>query len=751
MGENRWVMSREESREQSDVDSGGIDLAAVLHAAVRQWHLVLLVTAVITLATGLWVSSQTKIFRATVTLKIDPHAIRPLGRDVQTPGDSTDYYWTNKEYYETQYKIIASRKVTERVVRLLNLHKDAGFLQMSPPGKNPVGTFREVSVTDAAQILGSRVTVEPVEKSRLVAVSLEDADPERARRVVNTLVDAYIEQNLDISLTNIGSAADWLNDQLTKLKSELESSEMALHEYKKEKRLLSASLDDQSNMLRSEMEQLHQALTEARTKREGLASRVGQLNRIDAEDPTTLPSTELLASSTLQSLREAYVTARTELDRLQSGGKGGEHPDVKRAQATMAGNRAALLSEIRNVKEAFQRDLLAIEKEIAGISGLYAQAEQRAFDLNLLEIEYKRLARTRENTERMHSIVLERAKESELGSQMRFNNVSVIDPALLPTSPVKPRVALIMGAGVGLGLLLGLGFVLLRERLRQRLETPEDLEESLGTTCLGAIPEIEPDALMSLPPLGGKKARRSRRAQVSGDAAELYVHRNPSSAAAEAVRALRTNLLFMSPDKPYQRVLITSAGPTDGKTTVAASLAATLAHSGQRVLLIDADLRKPRLSSVMGSQQSTRGVTTAVFDPDTLTDAIVPTEVEGMMFLPTGPLPPNPSELLHSDRFQQLLDRASGLFDRIIIDSPPLVPVTDAAILSTRVDATLLVVRSGETRRQHARQALRALADVKANIAGAVLNGVKKRAGSGYYYYRYHTYGASSDQKTTPQ
>lgn len=731
-----------------DADSGGIDVLAILRVAASRWYLILAITSVVTIGAAIWVKSQTKIYQATVTIKIDPHAIRPLGRDVQTPGDSADSYWTNKEYYETEYKIISSRKVSEQVVRLLNLHRDAGFIRMEPPGQANQISPIEMTPTGAAQILSDRISVDPIAESRLVVVSVIDSDPTRAQRIVNALTDAYIDQNLDASISNIGSAADWLSDQLTKLKSELESTEMALHEYKKDKRLLSVSLDDQTNMLRSEMEQLHKSLTDARTTREKLASRVEQLNRVNAEDPMNLPSSELLNSTALANLRVSYVESRTALQKLKSGGKGEQHPEVREAEAMMTSTRSALLDEIRNVKESFQRDLIAINQEISGISGLYNEAEQQAFDLNLQEIEYKRLSRAKENTERLHSIVLERAKQSELGSQMRFNNVSVVDPALLPSGPIRPRVGLVIAGGGGLGLLLGLVFVLLRVKLRQRLETPDEVEESLQTTCVGVIPEIEPDGQTSLPPLGRTSRRRGKGPPES--AAELFVHRHPKSNAAEAMRALRTNLLFMSPDRPYKRLLVTSAGPTDGKTTIAASLASTLAHSGQRVLLIDADLRKPRLSFVFHARNGPLGVTSAVLDPQTLEDAILPTEVEGMMLLPTGPLPPNPSELLQSERFQQLLERASAKFDRVIIDSPPLMPVTDAAILSTRVDATLLVIRSGETRREHARTALRALSDVNATVAGAVLNGVKKRSRSGYYYYyRYQTYGAAPDEQET--
>src|SRR5690606_22999755 len=182
----------------------GVDVAAIMRIAFGQWPWILAISVIATLVVGVWVKLQTPIYRATITIKIDPHAIRPLGREVQTPGDSTDYYWTNKEYYETQYKIMQSRKVAERVARLLNLHKDAGFMTLAAPGETPEEPAKEPTLTDAAQKLLSRLTVEPVEKSRLVAVSLEDSDPARAQRIVNALVEAYIEQNLDASLVNIG-------------------------------------------------------------------------------------------------------------------------------------------------------------------------------------------------------------------------------------------------------------------------------------------------------------------------------------------------------------------------------------------------------------------------------------------------------------------------------------------------------------------------------------------------------------------
>lgn len=719
-------------------------LPLILQTAVRSYKLILATLVVVLLGTGFWLTRQTRIYEARMTIKIEPRAMRPLGRDVQTPGENTGSYWVDQEYYATQYKLIESRRTAEQVVRTLGLDKDRTFTAFVKPGTQVEPSKSPITVEKAAATLLSRLTVLPVKKSRLVELKFEDADPERARRILASIADAYMEQTLETSMTDISSASTWLQDQLGKLKGELESNEIKLHDFKKDKRLLSVSLDDQSNMLAGEMEQLNRALTEAKTKRARLAARVAQLAQIDRNDPSRLPATELLESPTLKELRARFLSAESDLSSMKSAGRGENHPEVLSATTTTQGARAALLEEIANILEASKRDLVAADQEIGSLAGLYAAAEQRAFDLNLLEIEYKRLARAKENTERLHTIVLERSKESELSTQMRFNNVSVIDRALTPTMPIRPRAGLTLGLGALGGALLGLGLVVLRERLDRRIRGSEDAEALLGLTCLGTIPEAAKapgPARVSLAP-----TRRARSATSNAEGSvspELWVHQFPTSAFAEAIRALRTNLLFSSPDRPYRTILVTSASPTDGKTTVATSLAISLARTGKSVLLIDADLRKPRLSRVFSLGQESQGVTSVVLEPELFASAIRRTDIENLAVLPTGTLPPNPAELLHSVAFERLLTAASENFERVVIDSPPLVAVTDAAILSRFVDTTLLVTRSGSTRKDHAKKAARALRDVGSKVAGMVLNGVSSSAGA-YGYYEY--YGGSGGE-----
>jgi polysaccharide biosynthesis transport protein len=270
----------------------------------------------------------------------------------------------------------------------------------------------------------------------------------------------------------------------------------------------------------------------------------------------------------------------------------------------------------------------------------------------------------------------------------------------------------------------------------------------VGLTFIGLLPEVGAESL-SRSYYGKKKSRR----RLTPDALkrpELIVHEHPMSGVAEAARTVRTNLLFMAPDRPFQTLLVTSAGPSEGKTTVACCIAIAMAQAGQRVVLIDCDLRKPRVHRIFGKDPKV-GVTTALLE-ESIDSAVQPTEVPNLSVIVAGPIPPNPAELLHSDRFKHFLEQVQGKFDRVIIDSPPVVPVTDGVVLSTLADGTILVVRAFKTSKDLARHALRALLDVGANVAGCVLNAVNLSRGEYKYthYYYYSRSGYYADENAGP-
>jgi len=722
--------------------------AVLLRALRKNWPIVLVVFVGSSLCAWLYTTNQRKVYQAIATVQLDPQALTPLGHAVVESG--VDGYWSNLEYFATQHQVITSRRVAELVVRKLGLDTDSAFLNNRLAGED--ASSAKVPVEMAAEAVRARLKVEPIEDSRLVRVKYSDADPERAQRVLSAVVDTYVDQNLDTGLDATNKTVEWLDTQLTRLKSDLEAQEMELHDFKIKYNLLSVSYDDQSNMVRAQIQQLNTELTSLKTRKQAVEARLSSLNSIDATDPAEIPASELLASGALADLRTSYVKAKGDVAILRASGKGDNHPDMRALVAQVETARVALLQELKNIQNGAQMDLATVNRQVSGLSGLFKGAQQEALQLNLKELEYSRLHRSKENTEKLFGMVLERSTESGLSKMAPFNNVRVLDRPLKPRAPIFPNNSANLAVGMALGLLLGLAGAVGRDLLDRSVRTSEDTERDLGLPLLGTLPNVSGEASASSTGYYGRggytrKGKKELLARASAVVPELLVHTYPKSVVAEAARAIRTNLMFMSPDNPYRSLLVTSAGPADGKTTVATYIAIAIAQTGQRVCLVDCDLRRPRLHTLF-KEKNDQGVTTALLDPSQLPSLFLDTGIPNLSVLRAGPTPPNPADLMHSDAFARLLQELGTQFDRVVIDSPPIGLVTDGVILSTRVDATLLVVRALGTRRDAAKRAVRSLRDVGANCAGFVLNAVASQAG--YYYSGYYaSYAAHPEPPVT--
>jgi succinoglycan biosynthesis transport protein ExoP len=740
----------------SPQNAAGSDFALspelLLRSVQKHWLLVLVLLALCIAGSVVYTSTRTPIYETQATVQLDPQPILPLGHEVSPGGvdRGADGYWSNLEYFATQHQIILSRKVSSLVVSKLALNRDAGFLANK---RDTQGLPRaDVPVEAAAQVLQSRLSVKSVQESRLALVSLKDADPERAQRVLSVLLDIYVGQNLDGTLDSANRTAEWLDAQLGKLKTELESQEMELHDFKRKNNLLSVSFDDQSNMLRAQIQQLNTALTELKARKEHVAARLSVIQQFNPDDPASIPVSDLFGSSTLMPLRERYVVAKKELLRLAALGKGENHPDVQAAGVEFEAARTSLLTELKNIREGVSSDLAAVQRELMGVSGLYETAKEQALGLNLNELRYSRLRRSKDSTERVFGMVLERSSESGLSKMMPFNNVRVLDRPMRPVAPVTPQPLTNLAFGAALGLVLGLVGALSRELSDRSVRNVEEVEQELGLASLGSLPDTSQKrgtgVVYSAYYYGRSRHKKLEAEQQPNGAApptELLLHTHPRSAAAEAARAMCTNILFMSPDRPIRSVLVTSAGPAEGKTTVAVSLAVALAQTGRRVCLVDCDLRRPRIHRLFGLTGE-RGVTTALLDPSELDETLHVTEIPNLSALPAGPAPPNPADLIHSEAFGRLIGSLKDRFDTVVIDSPPACLVTDAVVASTRVEACVLVVRARLTRRDAARRAVRALRSVGANIAGFVMNATS--IGQGSYSYRYYGSEESPAEKS---
>jgi capsular exopolysaccharide synthesis family protein len=708
----------------------------------RKW-LVLLVTLLGCGAAYAWTHRQPRVYQADCTLEYDPNPPKPLGHDLEDSA-AASMWWETREYFATQNKIISSRAVAEKVVRKLSLHENADFWGVPAEER---AHWQRASITDTAQRLRSMTTVSQERDTRLVHIMARDNSPERAMLLANAVADAYIEKTMEDKLGATTGALEWLGKQLDQLKRQLEQSELALHEFSEQHTNLAVSLEDQQNIVASNIQQLSRSLTDTKTKRINLTARLEELRATNVDDPLQVQSSLIMNNPTMTGLRERYRALLAERESLAVH-YGDEHPRLLSINAQLEMLKSAMRAEINGLIGAAQADVDEVTAAEKGQQVALDQANRVGLELNLQEITHRRLQRERDNTAKLYGTLLERTAQTDLTRALQVAYVRTIDRALVPSTPISPRVNTALALGTFVGLLLGVGLALMLEQLDRVIRTVEDAE-SAGITVLGVLPHIDQAAAINTSSYGRRK-HRDRAGQLGNR--DLIVHNHPKSSVAECCRTIRTNITFMSADRPRKTIVVTSASPREGKTTVAISLAISLAQSGKRILIVDTDLRKPRIHRAFGKSLN-RGVTSILVGEHSAQEAIQETEIPGLSVLGSGPIPPNPAELLHTEQFRGLLAELAKSFDHLIFDSPPLAAVTDAAIISPQVDGTILIIHTQRTTREALRSALRQLRDVSGHLTGGVLNEVDlstHRYGySSYYYYRSESYSENDETDGT--
>ncbi len=735
----------EQSATPPETEGGGIDVREYLRILWAYKWLILGMTAAVGAAVVFWTVRQPKIYQATCTIEYDPNPVSPLGREVEDVANPVSSFWMSREFFSTQNRIISSRTVAERVVISLGLHRDRSYFGV-PEGEPWDGA----SVEDTAALLQERLTVEAIEETRLVALRVTDQSPERAATLANAIAEAYIAKTLQDRSGSTDRASEWLGSQRDTLRRQLEDSERDLHRFKQEHNILSVSMEDRQNLLASDIQHHNTKLQEARSRRRQLEARLARIRALVQSDDVEAAAAAFPENAALTTMRGELRNKVAEQQSL-SARYGVNHQRMQSLQAETDALREQMRRELQGLLRVSEADVAEVRRIENGHRQDLEEAHNAGIELNLREIEYRGLNRERENTAKLYNLVLERTTETDLTRMHQSTHARVLDRALEPTAPVSPKFTSNVAGGVGAGLALGLALAFLLSRLDRRLRSVAEVEQT-GLTVLGILPRIEEGE--EAQPVYARKAkngaRRPRRAaQAAGVSRDLFVHTHPMSAAAECCRTIRTNLTFMSADDPIRALVVTSASPREGKTTVTANIAISLAQSGKRVLLVDTDLRRPRVHRAF-RVSSARGVTSVIVGEDRLTDVAQPTDVPNVDVLACGPVPPNPSELLHSHRFGDLVREALERYDRVIFDSPPLSAVTDAAVLAPQVDACLIVVKAQSTTRDALASALRQLRDVAANVVGGVFNDVDpRRKGYGgadyYYYYRSEGYYRAAD------
>ncbi|MHC4109456.1 MAG: GumC family protein [Planctomycetota bacterium] len=683
----------------------------------RRW-IVFLSTVVVLAAAFVYIVKATPIYTSTSRIYVEQSGPKIIS---ETEGVMTQ----SKNYLYTQAELLKSTPVLSSA--------------LEKSGIRGLKIFQEIdNLIVFLKKKGLKVSVG--KKDDIISVSSNSPVPVEAAKLINAIVDSYVTYHASRKRSTSAEVLKILQSEKTKRGKELTEKLKAMMDFKREN--IAIALENQSgNIILKRLERLSEALT------------LAQLATIDAESAYETAKSMVSDPVGLKQLVEAemsnrvYSSAANERSRLRqdlnklqlqlsdrSRQVTPDHPSIQALRDDVEKVKNQIAEMDRKFAEAElllakQHYLAAKEKE-AQISKYFEEQRQESLTLNDQVAQYTILQSEWEQTKKLCDILDDRIKELNVTEDVGALNISILEVARPADKPSEPQKARIMAMALVLALMLGGGLALLRDWMDQRLRSAEEISAILGVPVLGVVPSM------------------SKRKSIA--ARGQKVHLDSNSNAAEAYRTIRTSVFFGVPKGEAKTVLITSPGPGDGKTTLVSNLAIAMAQAGQKVLILDADFRKPMQHRIFDIDRD-KGLAGLLAGATTLKEAIQPTQIKGLEVLPCGPDVPNPSEILNSDTFAKILETLStNKYDRIIIDSPPVMPVTDAQILAAICDITLLILRAEKTTRKFSQQARDGLLSVGAHILGAVVNDVSRKNGHYGYYSGYGYYGYGRRKKERP-
>ncbi len=694
------------------------------------------------LASGLMAAlvaySLEPVYRAEATLLLDSKrkGFSPVNQEQGDAGWMS--YFDSQNFMQTQVLLIKSRALAESVVDRLKLweHPDFDPRQVKPrrarvqfdwrawfpdllPAAEPTAVPTEAEArAHAIGAVVSRVKVESVPDSDMLRLGFSAHDPEVAARVANAYADAYVEMGLETRLQAVSKAATWLTGRLEGMREKVEASERKLQAFREAEGLV--DMQGALDLVDKQLSGLADRVVEARTKRDELEGLFAQIQRAEKLSSAELAAHPTLArNATIQELKTSELQAEREVSELAKR-YGPQHPKMVAARTDLETVRAKLGTEVGNAMAGVRKELDIARAQADKLEAELAATKTNAQDANRQEFTLRALKRDVESDRQLYDLFLTRFKETNLGADVESTNARIIDAAMVPVAPVEPRIRRIVSAVVLLALLAGVGLAFLMEYLDNTLKSGQDVEEALLLPLLGTVPLLS--------------ARRRRRSLP-----ERTFLDQPKSEFAEAIRTVRTGVVLSSIDAPHRVILVTSSVPGEGKTTLAINLAVALGHL-DKVLLIDADMRRSSVGSKFGLPAEAPGLSSLVAGSADDATCIHHVEDVGIDVMPAGLIPPNPLELLSSRRFAETLATLRGHYDRIIVDSAPAQAVSDSLILSKVCDAVVFVVRSDETPVPLVQVAVKRLRQVGAPLIGAVLNQYDSKRGARYGHYHYGKY-----------
>ena len=677
---------------------------------------------------------QTPIYDAVGRIAVNKADSHLISFKDSTP--DTDYVYEQSDL-DTEVRILQSDLMALQVIRQLNLDKRPEFGGSSDQKQgNLIADPLQTDSTRTSALLGmfhGRLRVNLIPSTRVIEIHFSSTDPQLAASAVNNLAATYVEQNFKTKFESTMQAADWLSKQLVDLQMKVETSQEKLVRYQKEHEILGN--DEKQNITTAKLDELNKEMTAAESDR---MQKEAVYRQTQSSDPVEVAAA-IIADTTgagngagsglLDKLREQQATLRIQVADLSTQ-FGPSYPKIAQLNNQLKEIDRQLQTETSKAVDHLRGQYQAALQREGMLRQAFDKQKQEANKLNESAIEYSLLKRDLESNRTLYEGLLEKLKEAGVTAGLRSNNFRIIDAARVPTAPSEPNIPRNLAFALVIGIISGVGLAFLLENMDNTVRTPEQAQAISALPSLGMIP------------LGSKATSRGVTGArfvltSSKEAVEMVTQVRPQSQMAESYRALRTSLLLSNLGAPPKVIMVTSARPQEGKTTTSINTAIVLAQKGVRVLLVDGDLRRPSVHKTLGMGPRS-GLSNVLTGSATVDQTVTASPVLPNLFiLPAGTPPPNPAELLASTNMRDLLAELREQYDHIIIDTPPTLSVTDAVVLSPRADATILVIRSGQTTKQALRRARDILMQVNAHVAGVLLNAVDLTSPDYYYYYEY--------------
>jgi capsular exopolysaccharide synthesis family protein len=734
----------------------------------RKWTVIVFALAVlITVAAGSFLTKPTYTARGILLIEKEPNIL--------SFQDVFQIESFNDDYFQTQFKLLESRTLAKDTIDRLKLHENEKFVgklgkESDAPDQSDT-VFREILIDNFL----NRLEVTPIRQTRLVALSFKAGDPQFAADTLNALFDAFIDMNIQKKYQATEQATEFISNQIAALRAETAEKEKKLSEYGAEKNII--ALSDKETTIVEKLGQFNRAFTEAQLDR---VNKETYYNEIRGASPDYIP--EALTNPLIQKLREEYARLTGEYLKQSETFKP-EYPEMQRLKAELDSITESLKNETQNLIKGAYSDYQAALKKEQSLEWVFNRQKQEAIQLNSNAILYNSLKIEVENNKNLLDSLLKRQSETGLSARlkgMRTSNVWIVDRATPPLYPSSPKKKMNIALAMVLGLFGGVGLAFLFERLDNSVKNFQDVEKYAGVPSLGIVPAFNSDGFRKLsakkikpsrvklrvrqPRESLKKsyadewllARKNEERETSGPEAaelagrkeielpkaksiELITHFSPKSNIAESYRSIRTTLLLSQADSLLKCFVVSSPLPEEGKSATISNLAVTFAQAGKRVLLIDADLRKPRLHKIFQTK-NLNGLTNYLSSQADSKDLEKPTPVPNLYVINSGPLPPNPVELLGAERMGSLLDDMKKRFDYVLIDAPPVLPVSDAIVLGSKIEGMILVIWGGKTTREALKRAKEKLSTHHIKCVGVILNNINLGEHDYYYMKRYYQY-----------